>query len=121
VAQIPAGKKVGSLINNGKSDYFAHVYDQNHFLPMYYSIQKEGLNSQFWGRYTGHLPVGARPGREVPMTADWRPQDFKPDDLKQLDFLLVNFTKENQHRLMHYLSNLMERRACSYDWCLFAK
>ena len=121
IATIPAGKKVGSLIYNGKSNYFAQVYDQNHFLPMFYSIKKEGSNSQFWGRYTGHLPVEIKPGAAIAMAADWRPSDFRPEHLENLDYLLVNLPLENQDRLVNYLSTLIKRTACYSDWCLFTK
>ena len=87
--RIPPKKKLASIVLHDKSDYFAKILDLTHFMPMYYTIRYNGLNSQFWARYTKHLPVEYRRGKRVNGPPDWKPWQFKKEHLEGVDYVIL--------------------------------
>lgn len=118
---------LNSLVFHNKSAYFAKQFGVTHFLPMYYTVFHGGIASQFWGRYTHHLPIGYRPSRKPYGTADWLPHEFKPTNLRGADFLLIQpakrddstSVKDASRRTFERLPDHVQEIECSASWCLY--
>jgi hypothetical protein len=116
-----------SLVFDGRSAQFGEQFRVTHFLPMYYMIFHDGINTQFWGRYTEHLPIGWRPGQRPASTPDWKPQEFSLTDLRDSDYLLFQSVAEDsprdQQAATRRITALLERSTetieCRGLWCLY--
>jgi hypothetical protein len=123
---IPRGVML-SLPFHDRSDHFAKQFRLTHFLPMYYTVQQRGVNTQFWARYTDHLPVGYRPGKHLRAPVDWRPWEFGPADLEDADYVLVQLADDADPATMRDGSSSADaalRRVatsveCNGRWCLY--
>jgi hypothetical protein len=80
---------LASLSFGKQSQYFGDQFKVTHFVPMYYTVENGGVNTQFWGKYTDHLPVGYKRGMDPGGTPDWWPGKFKLADLTAVQYLLV--------------------------------
>src|SRR4029077_3277992 len=98
------------------------------FLPMYFTVKDGGINSQFWARYTEHLPIDYLPGKRPAQSDDWSPQNF--DATKHLRdarwVLLQQATNEDSPRTRAdsakaraALDDKSEQIACEGPWCLY--
>jgi hypothetical protein len=113
-----------------RSQHFGKQFRLTHFLPMYYTVRQRGINTQFWGRYTEHLPIDFQPDRRPPGPGDWRPGDFSAAHLKPpIDFVLLQRADQDNGRRDRSASAVVERmlnqRArlvrCEGLWCLFQR
>jgi hypothetical protein len=116
-----------SLVFHNKSQHFAKGFGVTHFLPMYYTVLLGGRNTQFWARYTDHLPVDHRPRQRPVGTEDWSPWDFKTSDLADSDYVLLQAATDEDpfrdriasKRIRNALDRLTDLVSCSEMWCLF--
>jgi hypothetical protein len=77
-----------SLMHHHQVEDFGKLFRSSHFLPMYYTVLGDGTNTQFWGQYVEHLPIGFRPGKALDVGKDWFPWQFKAEHLELVDYVL---------------------------------
>ena len=116
------------LVFHSKSDYFGKGFRLTHFLPMYFTIAEGGIASQFWARYTEHLPIDYRPGKRPAQPDDWSPQNFDAaKHLKDARWVLFQGTTEEDSprargdctKARIALEKEADRVACEGPWCLY--
>jgi hypothetical protein len=115
------------LVFHNSVESFGKLYRLNHYLPMYYTARHGGISTQFWGRYTPHLPIDYKAGKRPRATVDWRPWEFKPGDLVDADWVLVGGSepgdprrvREASDQVTEYLRRANYLHACDGRWCLF--
>jgi|GEM_PF-3775105 len=128
-AKIPPTAVMESLPFHGRSAYFGTRFRLTESLPMYFTVKQGGIATQFWARYTEHLPVDYAPGKRPPRAADSSPATFASSHLDSVDYLLIQqasaaddaLAVQDAHRKARAI---LEDRAtlvdCAGDWCLFA-
>ncbi len=123
----PAGVMMGLTFFN-RSDHFGKQFRQSHFLPLYYTVRHGGISTQFWARYTDHLPVAYRPGKRPSAPPDWHPGELRPAHLEgPLDYVLLqratqdNSTREQQTSgtVEAMLKTRADLVSCEGIWCLY--
>lgn len=87
--QVDRGKVLMSLVINNDSPHLAKQFRVPHFMPMYYTVRYDGICTQFWARYTHHLPVDYAKGQRPRQTEDWNPGKFRPADVQDSDYVIV--------------------------------
>ncbi len=117
-----------TVVFHNKSDYFGKGFRLTHFLPMYFTVFDGGINSQFWARYTEHLPIDYQPGKRPAQSDDWSPQNFDANKhLKDARWVLLQqATDEDSPRsradsakAKAALDDKADRVACDGPWCLY--
>ncbi|MBU0506282.1 hypothetical protein KJ708_09835 [bacterium] len=123
IHSVPKHKVMLSLMHHNESDYFAKMFRATHFTPLYYTIDNEGVNTQFWARYTKHLPIAYQRGKASLGPPDWFPWEFDGEKhLRGIDYLLVQNKKENELTdNQTVLIKDMEKMRCQQNWCLYKK
>ena len=59
-------------------------------MPTLYTAVEGGISTQFWARYTKHLPFDYLPGKRPAQPPDWGPERFNPDEhLRDVDWVLL--------------------------------
>jgi hypothetical protein len=127
MARVEPNKILMSLPFHGKSDYFAKQFRLTHFMPTYYLADRGGIATQFWAKYTDHLPIDYKPGKRPSHTPDWNPDRFEPDHLKSSDYVLLEVASAEDTQEMVDKSNAARAtlRAhaseieCDGAWCLY--
>ena len=122
----PPGR-LASLVHGHRSLGFAKQFRLTHFLPMYYTVIEGGANSQFWARYTDHLPIGFKSDAYAMRPPDWRVSQFQRVQLKESDFLLVQApasdaprsSRDIYRKTLHDIRGVVREMACERDWCLY--
>lgn len=120
--KVDAKKVMHSLVWNTDTEPYAKMFRVYHFLPMYYTIRKNGVNTQFWAMYTKHLPIDYKKKKGFKTTPDWNPEKFKESDLKRMDYLAVlRPVKRNAQysKAKKKFKNLVEVIECKGSWCLY--
>jgi hypothetical protein len=120
-------KVLSSLVYHGKSDYFAKQFQVTHFLPTYYLAGGRGIATQFWARYTDHLPIDYHKGARPASTPDWNPERFEVGHLKDSDYLFIeSATAEDSPDLvakskqaLTILQGKGQEIGCAGLWCLY--
>jgi hypothetical protein len=116
------------LILRGHSASFGPLFRLTHFLPMYYTAELGGPSTQFWARYTDHLPVGYRPGRAPVAPPDWSPWEVRAAQLRVPEWVLLEAAEEDDPlrereatvRIRTLLGQQgMEPVECQDNWCLY--
>lgn len=116
------------LMFHGTSESFAKGFRLAHFLPMYFTVDQGGISSQFWARYTEHLPVGYVPGKQPLEPPDWFPDRFDPKEhLRDATWVLLeqaslddpSSTVAASARTKSALEAATTRIACEGRWCLY--
>jgi hypothetical protein len=115
------------LVFHGRSAHFGKQFHVTHFLPMHYTVQHGGITTQFWGRYTEHLPIDWRPGKKPLAPPDWRPQEFSLAHLRDANFVMIQSATEEDPEEMRLASRRVERLIardtqrieCRGLWCLY--
>ncbi len=87
--RVEGNRVLMSLMINNESPHLSKQFRTPHFLPMYYSVRYDGIATQFWARYTHHLPVDYAPGKRPRQTDDWTPNSFAVEHLADSDYLVV--------------------------------
>lgn len=82
------------------SAHFGKQFRLTHYLPMYFTVRQGGINTQFWARYTDHLPIGYRPGNSPPIRLTGSPHQFNAGHLAAGADLILHqrATEENATR-----------------------
>lgn len=109
------------------SDHFGKQFHLTHFLPMYYTVNQGGVSTQFWARYTKHLPIAYLPGKDPPKPPDLSPHLLEAKHLEGADWYLVELAREedplkNKHGSAVALQLFEEhgtQERCYAGWCLF--
>jgi hypothetical protein len=128
LSRVPTREVVLSLVFRSRSSYFAKGFRLTHFLPMYFTVLDGGVCSQFWAKYTEHLPIDYRPGKRIAQPDDWSPQNF--DETKHLhdsDWVLfqratADDPKGGQNDAIRAEQKLNQRAdvvECDGGWCLY--
>jgi hypothetical protein len=117
-----------SMSFHDESSAFATMFRLGHFLPLYYTVEAGGIDSQFWARYTAHLPIDYRPGMKPAQPDDWTPEQFDPArHLADVDFVLQHRAGAGDPGHVRKASARVEARleahtskiACEGSWCLY--
>src|SRR5262249_16325242 len=116
-----------SLPYHNRTDYFGKLYRLSHFLPMYYTIQHGGIATQFWAKYTDHLPIEYKPGVRPNHTPDSNPQKFQLTHLAASHYPLrqsangedPNDTQRVRKSTRETVQQNAELVACEGLWCLY--
>ncbi len=129
IDRVEDNKILMSLPFHNRTDYFAKQIRLTHFLPMYYMVQRGGIASQFWAKYTDHLPIDYRPGKRPIQTPDWNPEQFKDEHLATADYLLAQWaspqdaheTRTASDRVQGMLNanSTVTKIDCEGLWCLY--
>jgi hypothetical protein len=130
VRRLGASDVLLALPFHDRSEYLDDSNGLTHYLPVYHTVLNGGVTSLFWGRFSQHLPVGYRPGKEPSHPPDWRPWEFTGRDLDGASSVLVEWpdadddepAREGAGRLRAEL----DRRspppvACEGRWCLYSR
>jgi hypothetical protein len=128
LARVPNRDVLLSLVFRSRSAYFAKGMRVTHFLPMYFTVLEGGICTQFWARYTEHLPIDYRHGKRPAQADDWNPSHF--DETKHLRdagwVLLQRATSDDATATQHDAARAEQRlgqRAtlveCDGLWCLY--
>lgn len=121
------GRTLLGLDYHGESRYFGRRFNVTHFLSMYYTVDHGGISTQFWARYTPHLPIDYRPGKRPAQPPDWSPWDFSRAHLADVDYVLVQWATEADtidiRRASTVARELLDaettRIGCEGLWCLY--
>jgi hypothetical protein len=128
VRRADPGGLMLTLAFNNVSRHFGRQFQLTHFLPMYYTVHRRGINSQFWAGYTEHLPVTYQESRRPPSPPDWRPWELTSSQLDGIyDFALLERAEPGRARSHREGSGRAERllrqwgklASCDGQWCLY--
>ncbi len=128
LARVPNNETVLSLVFRSRSAYYAKGIRVAHFLPMYFTILDGGICTQFWARYTEHLPIDYRSGKRPAQPDDWSPQNFdETKHLKDSGYVLLQRTTEDDPRGTQNDAARAEQKLslradlvdCDGVWCLY--
>jgi hypothetical protein len=120
----------GSLLAlpfHDRSEFLDEDNSVTHYFPVYYTAVRGGVTSSFWGKFSHHLPVGFRPGREPLRPPDWDPAQFTRDELMAVPNVLVEWPDDDDgdnrvaaaYRLRMELADGFAPMGCEGRWCLF--
>ncbi len=87
--RLDKGDRLLALSFHDRSTFFDESNGINHYVGVYHTAFTAGMTSLFWGKFARHLPVGYRPGVELPHPADWRPSDFTETQVHHATHVLV--------------------------------
>ncbi len=112
-----------------RSEYLDESNGLTHYLPVYHTVLNGGITSLFWGKFSHHLPVGYRPGKEPPHPPDWRPWEFTERDLAASSSVLVEWpdadadeaARAGAARLREDLEKRFAPVAHEGRWCLYRR
>jgi hypothetical protein len=126
-AAASGGGPLLQLVFHDTSAYFAKAFHLTHTLPMYYTIIYGGVCTQFWAKYSLHLPIDYKPKMRPAQAPDWSPAKFNADKhLKDVSWVLIQAagdgeTDENVAEAAKARAALDERTdlaECDGTWCL---
>jgi hypothetical protein len=126
--KVPNHETLLSLVFRSRSSYFAKGMRMQHFLPMYFTVLDGGICSQFWAKYTEHLPIDYRPGKRPAQPDDWSPGHFdETKHLKDVGYVILQRatrddaigTQNEAARAEQKLSQRADLVECDGGWCLF--
>lgn len=128
IAHADGNKVLMSLPFHNKSTSFAAQFRLTHFLPMYYLIERRGIATQFWARYTEHLPIDYNPGKKPKHTPDWMADKFQADHLNDSDYVLVQAAASDDtaetggasNRATSVIKLRGREIGCDGLWCLYS-
>ena len=129
IKKVPSDKVLLSLVYHSESRFYGKMFRVSHFLPMYFTISHGGIATQFWAKYTDHLPIDYKRGMKPSQPPDWDPQKFNKSHMKDIDYVLVQQPPKGGDRTMikyarqarHTLRPLATRIECQGYWCLYKK
>jgi hypothetical protein len=126
--EAPAGGRLLALTFHNQSAHFGAQFRLTHNLPLYYTIRSGGVTSQFWARYTDHLPVGYREGQSLALVGEWAPWELKAADIHSFDYVLLEQASANDpakaQRGARLSKAILDEQArlvrCAGAFCLYA-
>lgn len=109
------------------SEHFGKVFRVSHWLPTYYVSHARGVSTQFWGRYTPHLPVAERNVGALPRAPTWSPERWRPEQFEAADYVMVQYATADDPRarrrasagLRRALEARANRSLCRENWCVY--
>jgi hypothetical protein len=127
VQRLGASDVLLALPFHDRSEYLDDSNGLTHYLPVYHTVLNGGVTSLFWGRFSHHLPIGYRPGKEPPHPPDWRPWEFTDRDIGAASSVLVEWpdsdddppAQDGAARLRVELKGRFTPVACEGRWCLY--
>ncbi len=128
VAQLDPKSTLLSLPFHDRSEYLDEDNSVTHYFPVYYTAVDGGVTSSFWGKFSHHLPVGFRAGREPHKPPDWDTAQFTREELLAASHVLVEWPDDDDGdwrvaaaiRLRQELAAGFAPMGCAGRWCLFA-
>jgi hypothetical protein len=117
-----------SVVLHNRTRGFGKLFRLTHFLPMYYTVERDGIATQFWARYTSHLPIGYRDGMQPAQPPDWLPRELRLSHLRDSDYLLVQYAAPSDDpravralsdRIRRTLRGAVEPVECRGLFCLY--
>jgi hypothetical protein len=129
IKKVPSDKVLLSLVYHSESRFYGKMFRVSHFLPMYFTISHGGIATQFWAKYTDHLPIDYKDEMKPRQPADWDPQKFNKSHMRDIDYVLVQQPPKWGDRTMikyarqarRTLRPLATRIECQGYWCLYKK
>jgi hypothetical protein len=121
---------LAALPFHNRSAYFAKGFRLTHYLPMYYTSRDGGVSTQFWARYTPHLPVGYREGKRPALPPDWSPWNVQAGNLQDAEWIMTQQPTEDEPAQMMasfegvrslVLAQGARLVSCEGGWCLYRK
>jgi uncharacterized membrane protein YhaH (DUF805 family) len=117
-----------ALAFHDRSEFLDEANSITHYLPVYHTALNGGVTSLFWGRFSHHLPVGYRSGKEPPHPPDWKPWAFSRRDLDAATAVLVEWPDTDDGAdavlgadpLRGELGHGFRPVECRGRWCLYA-
>lgn len=112
-----------------RSDSLDEANSATHYLPVYHTALNGGVTSLFWGKFSHHLPVGYRPGKEPLHPPDWKPWEVTRQALESASCVLVEWPDADDDepaivgaaRLHEQLQRAFRPVECRSRWCLYRK
>jgi hypothetical protein len=90
VARVDPHGVLLPVVFRGTSLRFAKAFRVTHHVPTLFTAERGGITTQFWARYTRHLPFDYLPGKRPAQPPDWNPERFDPDQhLRDVDWVLL--------------------------------
>jgi hypothetical protein len=90
VARVDPHGVLLPVVFKGTSQRFAKAFRVTHHLPTLFTAERGGITTQFWARYTKHLPFDYLPGKRPAQPPDWNPERFDPEQhLRDADWVLL--------------------------------
>lgn len=110
-----------------RSEYLDEDNSVTHYFPVYFTALRGGVTSSFWGKFSHHLPVGYRTGREPQRPPDWDTARFTRAELTHASHVLVEWPDVEDgdarvfaaERLRDELDDGFTPMGCDGRWCLF--
>jgi hypothetical protein len=129
MSRAAPGATMMPLVFGGRSRYFGKQFHMTHFLPMYYTVNASGISTQFWARYTDHLPIDYRPGRRLTAPPDWIPEEFAPAHARSTRYFLLERVSDDypaavwaqSQRVEALLAQTATKIICGGPWCLYER
>jgi hypothetical protein len=122
----PSGVMAGMPFHKGDAS-FADEFRVEFYLPLYYTVLRGGISTQFWGQYTGRFPVAYRAGKEFRNAFVWNAVVPTVNDFDRIQHVLFGRATERETEREHFQSREVERTvsmigdltSCAGDWCLY--
>jgi hypothetical protein len=116
-----------ALAFHDRSEFLDEANSVTHYLPVYHTALNGGVTSLFWGKFSHHLPVGYRPGKEPPHPPDWKPWEFTRAHLDAASAVLVEWPDTDDGAvavlgadpLRDELRHGFRSLECRGRWCLY--
>jgi hypothetical protein len=116
-----------ALAFHDRSEFLDESNSVTHYLPVYHTALNGGVTSLFWGKFSHHLPIGYRPGKEPPHPPDWKPWEFTRTDLDAASAVLVEWPDADDDGpavlgadpLRDELRKRFSPVECRGRWCLY--
>lgn len=124
INSIPKGKVLHTVIYQNQTEYTSKMFRIQHFLPMYYTVLRDGVSTQFWAGYTSHLPIGYQQGKKPRTAPDWHPKKTTTEDIKRFDYHLIREPKENNSgyfTIKNELNDQFKVLANYKDWTAYER
>ena len=129
IKKVPSDKVLLSLVYHSESRFYGKMFRVSHFLPMYFTINHGGIATQFWAKYTDHLPISYKSDMKPRQPPDWDPQKFNKSHMEDIDYVLVQRPPKGGDRTMirrarkarKILRTTATRIDCQGYWCLYQK
>jgi hypothetical protein len=127
VERLDPAARVLALPFHDRSEFLDEDNSVTHYFPVYYTALRGGVTSLFWGKFSHHLPVGYRLGREPSRPPDWDPARFTRAELLGATHVLVEWPDADDgdrpasgaQRLRGELASGFAPMGCEGRWCLF--
>lgn len=128
VERVPPDALLKTVIFHDQSDDFGEAFGVAHFLPVYFTARRGGITTQFWGRFTSHLPVAYRDGMEPVHAPDWSPAELRRGHLRDPGYLLVSWPNPEDDpradlagadQVRRVIGGRVDEVACEGLWCLY--